>query len=103
MIETELVAHYDGDRRVVVRLGRRIGGGAVGDIYRLQGRPGLVAKLYRTAADRAAYERKIADMIRDPPDLPPLTAGSIRRSPGRLPRCARRAARSSASSCRRST
>jgi len=68
---TAFVAHYD-DFTIGVRLGEAIGSGAVGDIHRLQGRPGLVAKVYRTTADRAAYEQKIADMIRDPPDLPPL-------------------------------
>ncbi|CAN5418280.1 hypothetical protein BH10PSE6_BH10PSE6_04970 [soil metagenome] len=69
---TALVAHFDDGRSISVRLGDRLGGGAVGDIHRLEGMPGVVAKVYRLPADRTAYEQKIEDMIRDPPNLPPL-------------------------------
>lgn len=71
---TDVVADF-GSRRELMRLEKRLGGGAAGDIYRVARHPELVAKIYRTPADRQQYQAKIEDMVRRPPKLPPIVEG----------------------------
>lgn len=72
---TEVLADFGGGRREVIRLEKRLGGGAAGDIYRVAQHPELVAKIYRTPEDRRQYQGKVEDMIRRAPNLPPIVEG----------------------------
>lgn len=46
--------------------------GAAGAIHRIDGQPGMVAKIYLAEADRQVYARKIATMLARPPSLPEI-------------------------------
>ncbi len=59
----------------MLRLEKRLGGGAAGDIYRVAQHPELVAKIYRTPEDRRQYQGKVEDMLRRAPNLPPIVEG----------------------------
>ena len=72
---TEVLADFGGGRREVLRLDKRLGGGAAGDIYRVAQHPELVAKIYRTPDDRRQYQGKVEDMLRRAPNLPPIVEG----------------------------
>ncbi len=61
-----------GTRRKSIELGDRIGGGGAGDVYKIKGRAGEVAKIYRTRPTRKVYEKKIEAMAAAPVSLPPL-------------------------------
>ena len=68
---TYVVADFGG-RQERVRLGARLAAGGAGEILLVAHHPEYVAKLYLTAQDRQQYEQKIEDMIRRPPNLPPI-------------------------------
>lgn len=53
-------------RRSSIELGDRIGGGGAGDVYRIKGHPGEVAKIYRGGPVRASYEKKVEAMVGAP-------------------------------------
>lgn len=56
--------------RRVIEVGEPIAQGAAGTIHRVLGERGVVAKLYKKAVNRTAYEAKVAAMLASPPDLP---------------------------------
>lgn len=61
-----------GARRRKLALGRLLGEGAVGKVYAVQGEPELAVKLYHDPKEAADIAPKIALMLSNPPDLPPL-------------------------------
>jgi DNA-binding helix-hairpin-helix protein with protein kinase domain len=59
--------------KVQLRSVRKSGGS--GEVFEIEGNPALVAKIYHASVQRAQlaqYERKIAWMIANPPELPPI-------------------------------
>ena len=72
----KLFVRSSGARRDSIELGERIGGGGAGDVYRIEGRPGEVAKIYKTKRGRDAYEKKIEAMLAAPASLDPIKKGS---------------------------
>lgn len=61
-----------GKSRKKIKLGRYVAKGAAGEIYKVEGAPGKVAKLYLHQQELAQYGLKVAAMIATPPELPPL-------------------------------
>ncbi len=68
----KIFVRSSGTRRKSIELGDRIGGGGAGDVYKIKGRAGQVATIYRTRPTRKAYEKKIEAMAVAPVSLPPL-------------------------------
>ncbi len=54
------------------RVGRRIAGGAAGDIHLLPDFPGQVLKLYKDQSDRKIYAPKLKAMVEQQPKLPSM-------------------------------
>jgi serine/threonine protein kinase len=67
------MAVYDSHRQPI-QLGELIGRGGEATVYRIEGLPGWLAKLY-TGAPRPGYARKLAWMRDHPPDDPTLPMG----------------------------
>ena len=62
---------WTGDKRQL-SLGALLKSGGAGGVYRLNGLPNQVAKIYHDSVDRAYYERKVAAMVILSPQLPDL-------------------------------
>ena len=49
--------------RVSIKLGKFLGKGATGEVYRIEGHPGEVAKIYLTPVDAADHREKVRVML----------------------------------------
>lgn len=61
-----------GGGRRLLTLSPAFAQGAAGAIHHIDGKPGMVAKIYLAAADRRAYATKIETMLARPPSLPEI-------------------------------
>lgn len=61
--------------RAPIKLSSAIAQGAAGTIHHVEGRPGIVVKLYKNAAELPMYREKILAMLNSPPNLQSFDQG----------------------------